>query len=100
MYRNHVQFIGQGQTHHLILDYKIILTLTYISWSIEFPFYIIDICLYETSYPTSASTLTLLHSERPKLYTILAFLSAIGLIRAPSYIKAIGGGLHVLWTHF
>ena len=24
--------------------------------------------------------LTLLHSERPKLYTILAFLSAIGLI--------------------
>ena len=24
-------------------------------------------------------TLTLLHSERPKLYTILAFLSAIGL---------------------
>ena len=25
------------------------------------------------------SFLTLLHSERPKLYTILAFLSAIGL---------------------
>ena len=25
------------------------------------------------------STLTLLHTERPKLYTILAFLSAIGL---------------------
>ena len=25
------------------------------------------------------ATLTLLHSERPKLYTILAFLSAIGL---------------------
>ena len=24
--------------------------------------------------------LTLLHSERPKLYTILAFLSAVGLI--------------------
>ena len=24
-------------------------------------------------------TITLLHSERPKLYTILAFLSAIGL---------------------
>ena len=26
-----------------------------------------------------ANSLTLLHSERPKLYTILAFLSAIGL---------------------
>ena len=26
--------------------------------------------------------LTLLHSERPKLHTILAFLSAIGLIRS------------------
>ena len=26
-------------------------------------------------------TLTLLHSERPKLYTILAFLSAMGLIK-------------------
>ena len=25
-------------------------------------------------------TLTLLHSERPKLYAILAFLSAVGLI--------------------
>ena len=24
-------------------------------------------------------TLTLLHTERPKLYTILAFLSAVGL---------------------
>ena len=29
--------------------------------------------------PTAYSSLTLLHSERPKLYTILAFLSAIGL---------------------
>ena len=28
--------------------------------------------------------LTLLHSERPKLYTILAFLSAIGLIYKPT----------------
>ena len=26
-----------------------------------------------------SGTLTLLHSERPKLYTILVFLSAIGL---------------------
>ena len=28
----------------------------------------------------AAHTLTVFHSERPKLYTILAFLSAIGLI--------------------
>ena len=28
---------------------------------------------------TSVNRLTLLHSERPKLYTILAFLSATGL---------------------
>ena len=31
------------------------------------------------------SFLNLLHSERPKLYTILAFLSAIGLTLFPSY---------------
>ena len=30
-------------------------------------------------------SLTLLHSERPKLYTILAFLSAIGLSIYPKY---------------
>ena len=30
-------------------------------------------------YKDHAARLTLLHSERPKLYTILAFLSAIGL---------------------
>ena len=28
----------------------------------------------------TSQVLTLLHSERPKLYTILAFLSAIGLM--------------------
>ena len=28
---------------------------------------------------TAAAVLTLLHSERPKLYAILAFLSSIGL---------------------
>ena len=33
------------------------------------------------------STLTLLHSERPKLHRVLAFLSAIGL-----YSKNEGGG--------
>ena len=32
-----------------------------------------------TMYASYSSTLTLLHSERPKLYTILSFLSAIGL---------------------
>ena len=30
-------------------------------------------------YGYSVTQLTLLHTERPKLYTILAFLSAIGL---------------------
>ena len=30
---------------------------------------------------TDITSLTLLHSERPKLYTILAFLSAIGLTK-------------------
>ena len=34
-------------------------------------------------------TLTLLHSERPKLYTILAFLRAIGLILLLRYILAV-----------
>ena len=31
------------------------------------------------------NSLTLLHSERPKLYTILAFLSAIGLKKSQNY---------------
>ena len=31
-------------------------------------------------------TITLLHSERPKLYAILAFLSAIGLKMSPSIL--------------
>ena len=30
-------------------------------------------------YRRTSAILTLLHSERPKLYTILAFLSAVGL---------------------
>ena len=34
--------------------------------------------------PRPDGSLTLLHSERPKLYTILAFLSAIGLARPRS----------------
>ena len=39
-------------------------------------------CLLESTTDTKNlfnSTLTILHSERPKLHTILAFLSAIGL---------------------
>ena len=36
-------------------------------------------CLH--MFPKRVSSLTLLHSKRPKLYTILAFLSAIGLKR-------------------
>ena len=32
--------------------------------------------------------LTLMHTERPKLYTILAFLSAIGLIPVFEYVDA------------
>ena len=35
-----------------------------------------DYNLHKNAY---INTLTLLHSERPKLYTILAFLSATGL---------------------
>ena len=33
--------------------------------------------------------LTLLHSERPKLYTILAFLSAIGLKQFHLFLKPL-----------
>ena len=36
-------------------------------------------------------TLTLLHSERPKLYTILAFLSAIGLNKNDSHSLSDSG---------
>ena len=36
--------------------------------------------------------LTLLHSERPKLYTILAFLSAIGL-KAPRVLYFMTEGI-------
>ena len=37
------------------------------------------VCLVGSNFKSTCS-LTLLHSERPKLYTILAFLSTIGLI--------------------
>ena len=35
------------------------------------------IVVYTTVMPLISNNLTLLHSERPKLYTTLAFLSAI-----------------------
>ena len=41
---------------------------------------------YKTNGILKTLPLTLLHSERPKLYTILAFLSAIGL-RVPLLIR-------------
>ena len=34
---------------------------------------------FKSNYSYDGSILTLLHSERPKLHTILAFLSAVGL---------------------
>ena len=34
-------------------------------------------------------SLTLLHSERPKLYTILAFLSVIGFVYAIKILKSL-----------
>ena len=34
----------------------------------------------------SSFSLTLLHSERPKLYAILAFLSAVGLIQGDTIL--------------
>ena len=37
-------------------------------------------------------TLTLLHSERPKLHAILAFLSAIGLTQLAFIISKVQGG--------
>ena len=36
--------------------------------------------MYQMAPLYNSPALTLLHSERPKLYTILAFLSAIGLM--------------------
>ena len=44
-------------------------------------------CLCQALYIIALCNLTLLHSERPKLYTILAFLSAVGLIEL--YIQSI-----------
>ena len=38
---------------------------------------------------SSIAHLTLLHSERPKLYTILAFLSAVGLNQAAQLYRLV-----------
>ena len=38
-----------------------------------------------------SQTLILLHSERPKLYTIVAFLSAVGLRGHPRWLLKTGG---------
>ena len=42
-----------------------------------------------TNFEVCPYTLTLLHSERPKLYTMLAFLSVIGLNSLPVYYNII-----------
>ena len=43
--------------------------------------------------------LTLLHSERPKLYTILAFLSAIGLKgETVNCSPTVGNGSHAMYA--
>ena len=44
------------------------------------------------TFKTNMRKTTLLHSERPKLYAILAFQSAIGLTDALDY-NAIGRGV-------
>ena len=44
-------------------------------------------------------TLTPLHSERPKLYAILAFLSVIGLVANVSVFYAFGVFVHVNFSH-
>ena len=51
---------------------------TAIQWS-EGPKQNVVVTCGQTQFCLYLSVLTLLHSERPKLYAILAFLSAIGL---------------------
>ena len=47
------------------------------------PLYSIRVSSWGTEFACKVFPLTLLHSERPKLHTILAFLSAIGLRQDP-----------------
>ena len=48
----------------------------------------LTICQIDTHMNLRA-LLTLLHSERPKLYTILAFLSAMGLKRSRRFFLCV-----------
>ena len=45
--------------------------------------------IFAARMATGMAALTLLHSERPKLYTILGFLSATGLIKLRFLIVAV-----------
>ena len=45
------------------------------------------VLFHRKDFVQDSSELTLLHSERPKLYTILAFLSAVGLTCIHFYIQ-------------
>ena len=44
---------------------------------------VIQVHIYQLFSTHISFILTIFHSERPKLYTILAFLSAIGLLTEP-----------------
>ena len=58
---------------------------------------ILNCMIFSESYDAKTVYLTLLHSERPKLYTILAFLSAIGSISV--YYNMSGqSGCKVTWS--
>ena len=46
-------------------------------------------CRHKDRDDLAPFVLTLLHSERPKLYTILAFLSAIGLTEKFQMIRSL-----------
>ena len=48
---------------------------------LDFTQHFIHQVMYYTCGPINKASLTLLHSERPKLHTVLAFLSATGLTK-------------------
>ena len=66
--------------HYSIINY-VIFFLYCIGQIITFRYSCVRSCREQ---PAEEEVLTLLHSERPKLYTILAFLSAIGLRQHPA----------------
>ena len=55
-----------------------------------------QLCYFHFCFPSkmgvNSKTVTLLHSERPKLHTILAFLRAIGL-NLKARIRTSGGSV-------